>query len=176
MTDIRSQMRDQRYYRRLILRRADDQVYLERWGLSHVRIGGILLHKMTAPDPGLDLHDHPWTFVTIPLVGGYLEERAPTREACGLAEIAEHFARDYPHDPARRGVVEERRRFRPKVMRLDECHRIIALRRRTVWTLVINGPRRRTWGFYVPKGWKNYRRYGEEEREARRDLVSEVPR
>lgn len=156
--------RDGRIIRRLILRRGDGQVYLERWGISHPRVGGVLLHCMTAPDPGLDLHDHPWSFVTIPVVGSYSEERAQTREA---VELADH---------AVGGDVQWVRRWRPRLMRLDECHRIIALHRETVWTLVINGPRRRTWGFYVPSGWKDYRRYGDEERAARRDLFSEVPR
>lgn len=52
-------------YRRLTLRRADGEVYLNRWGIGHDRVGGVLLHRMDAPDPGVDLHDHPWWFVSI---------------------------------------------------------------------------------------------------------------
>lgn len=135
-------------YRRLRLRRDDGSVYLDRWGLTLDRVGGVYLHRMTAPDPGLDLHDHPWTFVTVPLWGGYTEERALCREAVELARIADAFG-----STCTRGVVEERLAFRPRRMRLDECHRITHLRRRTAWTLVLRGPRVRTWGFYEPAGF-----------------------
>ena len=135
-------------YRRLRLRRTDGRVYLDRWGVSADRIGGVYLHRMTAPDPGLDLHDHPWTFVTVPLWGGYLEERAATNEASELAEHAERLGIEC------RGMSGVVRPFRPRRMRLDECHRIIRLNRRTAWTVVFRGPRRRKWGFYTPTGFE----------------------
>ena len=160
--------RDRKVVRRLRLRRSDGEVYLDRWGLSHVRLGGVLLHRMDAPDPGPDLHDHPWWFVTIPLWGGYTELRAEARDAClyaGLAQAQEEMAGVGPDQTAcRRGVEEVRRPFRPRVMRLGECHTIVSLRRRRAWSLVINGPRRRSWGFFAPEGWIHYQRYGSERR------------
>lgn len=150
-------------YRRLRLRRADGRIYLDRWGLSLDRIAGVYLHRMAAPDPGVDLHDHPWTFVTIPLWGGYTEERALSREAQQYAMLAEA----YP--TCTRGVVEERLPRRPRMMRLDECHRITHLSRRTVWTLVLRGPRRRSWGFFEPGGWVR----AQNEANARRPLAAE---
>lgn len=155
--------------RRMRLRRADGEIYLERWGISHKRIGGILLHRMTAPDPGVDLHDHPWTFITIPLWGAYIEERADTRQAPIMARIAELH-----HDTCRRGVVTVVSWLRPKRMRLDECHRIIRLKRKTVWTLVLNGPVRRGWGFYMPGGYVDQYTYDATVRMQRRDLYNEV--
>lgn len=126
-------------WRRLQLTREDGAVYLDRWGLMG-KWGSIYLHRMTAPDPGMDLHDHPWAFLTIPLVGGYREARNETRyENAGPAH--------------RYSRVERVRQFRPKLMRLDECHRILELHRTPTWTLVITGPKRRTWGFYEPDGW-----------------------
>lgn len=160
--------RDGRIWRRLRLRRADGRVYLERWGLSHPRIGGVLLHRMDAPDPGRDLHDHPWTFVTIVLWGGYTEERASARGAPMLAQIADRWP-----ETCQRGVVEKVRPFRPRRMRLDECHTITELTRRTSWSLVINGPRRRTWGFFMPDGWIDYQTYDRTVRAERRDLWAE---
>jgi cellulose synthase/poly-beta-1,6-N-acetylglucosamine synthase-like glycosyltransferase len=67
-------------YRRLTLRRADGRVYLNRWGIGHDRIGGVLLHRMDAPDPGIDLHDHPWWFASLIIKGGYTEARATIRQ------------------------------------------------------------------------------------------------
>ena len=49
-------------YRRLTLRRSDGRVYLNRWGIGDDRIGGVLLHRMDAPDPGTNLHDPPVVF------------------------------------------------------------------------------------------------------------------
>lgn len=155
-------------YRRLTLRRADGQVYLNRWGLSHDRIGGILLHAMEAPDPGVDLHDHPWWFVSFVLWGGYTEQRSLVREAPMLAQIAERFG-----PSALRGVEVKRRPLSMRSMRLDECHTITTLHRRTCWTLVIKGPRRRSWGFYLPGGYMPEAEYDATMRAERRDLWSD---
>jgi hypothetical protein len=160
--------RDRRIRRRLRLRRADGRIYLDRWGLSHPRIGGVLLHRMSAPDPGGDLHDHPWTFVTIVLWGGYTEQRVDTRTAPVRAEMA-----DRRPDLHARGRTQRVHPFRPRMMRLDEAHTITTLTRRTSWSLVINGPRRRTWGFYMPEGWVDYRTYDDTVRAERRDLYAE---
>ena len=50
--------------------------FLRRRGIEHPRVGGVLVHALDGPDPGLDLHDHPWSFVTIVLRGGYSEKVA----------------------------------------------------------------------------------------------------
>lgn len=155
--------------RRLTLRRADGQVYLNRWGIGHDRVGRVLLHKMEAPDPGVDLHDHPWWFVSIVVWGGYTEQRADIREAPMLARIAARFG----SPGCSRGVVEERRPGSIRLMRLTECHTITDLHRRTCWTLVIGGPRRRRWGFYLPAGYMVEAEYDATVRAERRDLWSE---
>lgn len=153
------------------LRRFDGKVYLDRWGLQAPRIGGIFLHRMDAPDPGLDLHDHPWTFLSIILWGGYIEERALCRSAPLLAHAAEVLDDKIP-----RGETVERRRWLSwRVMRLDQCHRITALTRPRVWSLVIVGPYRRSWGFYLPRGYIGERAYDETVRPERRDLWNEEP-
>lgn len=154
-------------YRRLRLRRADGQVYLNRWGFGHDRLGRVLLHRMDAPDPGMDLHDHPWWFVSIVLWGGYTELRAGTRSAPTFAAFAEK------HPTCDRGYEVERRVLSVKTMRLDECHTITDLHRRRCWTLVIGGPRRRPWGFYLPSGWVSEPTYDATVRAERRDLWSD---
>ena len=140
-------------YRHFRLRRSDGQVYLSRWGFSHRRIGGILLHRMDAPDPGLDLHDHPWWFVSIVLWGGYVEQRTDIRNASARAEMVEH------HGIYGRGDTVVRRRFSVRTMRLDECHTITRLLGKRSWSLVIKGPHRRMWGFYLPEGYLPADRY-----------------
>lgn len=141
-------------YRRLTLRRSDGLVYLHRWGLSHDRIGGVLLHRMDAPDPGIDLHDHPWWFVSIIIKGGYVEARASNRQPNEQAWIT-------------------RKPWSVKTMRLDECHTITSLLTKHSWSLVLKGPRRRSWGFYVNEEWMPESVYDGTVRIHRRDLWSE---
>lgn len=149
--------------RRLRLRRYDGQVYLDRRGLTIDWIGGIYLHKMSAPDPGLDLHDHPWSFASLILWGGYTEERCEAREACNVAYLANVFV----GVPRGREVTWKPGSFHR--LGLNECHRITKLTRRTCWTLVLRGPRVREWGFYAPDGWIKDEDYSAR----RRDLWTE---
>ena len=59
-------------------------------------------------------------------------------------------------------------------MRLDECHTITDLPKGRSWSLVIGGPRRRRWGFYLPTGYVDERTYDETVRANRRDMWAEV--
>lgn len=143
---------------------------MRRWGFTLDPIGGMYLHRFDAPDPGLDLHDHPWSFVSILLWGSYTEERAPIRQAAIYARLAEEFPRS-----CTRGVTERRRWLSVRTLRLDECHRVTDLHGRgPVWTLILRGPRRRQWGFYIPTGWMHEHEYDDTIRSERRDLWNEV--
>lgn len=165
-------MASKKLYRRLTLRRADGRVYLNRWGFGHDRIGKVLLHRMDAPDPGIDLHDHPWSFLTIILWGGYTEERASIRDAERLATVADVLD-DLADEQHPRGEVQRVRWLSARLMRLDECHRITELRRKTSWSLVICGPVRRGWGFYTSDGYVPEPIYDQTIRAGRRDLWSD---
>lgn len=155
------------FYRRLTLRRADGQVYLNRWGIGHDRIGGVYLHRMAAPDPGVDLHDHPWWFASLIVWGGYTELRADTREASMLARIADE------HPTCTRGIPVHRRWLSARTMRFDECHTITTLNRPVSWSLILRGPRRRKWGFYLADGYMPEAQYDATVRAGRRDLWSD---
>lgn len=146
---------------RLRLRRADGQVYLDRWGFQFPPRGdrplfGAFLHKMDASDPGIDLHDHPWNFVSLILRGGYRELRAPIR--CPQAKV---------------GTL--RRPWSLRLFRLDECHTITDLwQRGRSWSLVLHGPKRRQWGFYVDGRWMYWEEYERTVRSERRDMWAEI--
>lgn len=163
----------------MTLRRADGRIYLDRWGFE-TRFFGVYLHRIDAPDPGVDLHDHPWSFASLILAGGYYEERVRGREAPRWAEGAERFEERYFDDGREiqhvaRGVVVHRPRFSLRSLRLDEAHRIVELDDdRPCWTLVFRGPRRRVWGFYMPTGWVDADTYDKTVRAQRRDLWNEV--
>lgn len=58
-----------------IIGRADDQQPLmTRWILFRVPWFGIYVHKFHRSDAEFALHDHPWSFLTLILWGGYVEE------------------------------------------------------------------------------------------------------
>lgn len=127
---------------RFRLRRPDGKVYLERWGFElgkAGRFGGIFLHHMTGPDPGLDMHDHPWWFGSLVLKGGYGEARA---DVSGGKWVTPKLLQP-----------RWRKRFSWATTPLHTAHTIVNLLHPNTWTLVIHGFRRRDWGFYTPKGW-----------------------
>lgn len=135
---------------RMRLRREDGEVYLNRWGWERDWLGGIFLHRMDAPDPGFDLHDHPWNFWSLIVWGGYEEERSDTRQAPLFARTADAWG----HWSVTRGHVIERRALTMRRLTKLECHRVTNLFKRHSWSIVIHGPRfnRRRWGFYLPSG------------------------
>lgn len=139
---------------RIRLRRKDGDTYLERWGWE-CRWFGVFIHKMSAPDPGVHLHDHPWTFLTLILKGGYVEERALCTEAPKLAALAEEHERasSMPQYHAPYGDEKHRYPLSARIFRKREAHRIVRLLEDHSWSLVVHGPKNRGWGFYTAQGF-----------------------
>lgn len=150
--------------------KSNGKTFLRRRGIDAGRLG-IYLHRIDAPDPGLDLHDHPWPFVSIMLRGGYVEEWDDTRTASAGAMAAEKvedpdgFYRDppLPRGTAPRGYRRAWRRGTVHRMPLTIAHRITSAEPGTV-TLIIRGRKSRSWGFYLPTGWVDWREYDYDER------------
>ncbi|MFT5804979.1 MAG: hypothetical protein ACI9R8_002029 [Candidatus Paceibacteria bacterium] len=100
--------------------------YLHRWCIKpRGRDENQYLHHILAPDYPV-LHDHPWTFKSIILHGGYTE-MTPT----GLVE-------------RQAGDVYEKK--------ADDLHYISAVLPDT-WTLIFTGPTTRDWGFLSDGQW-----------------------
>ena len=125
--------------------------FLRRRGLD-LRMFGIYVHDIEQPDPGLDLHDHPWPFVSIILRGAYTEQHGDTRFASALAYLVDQF----PVADAR--FTRTWRRWSAHRIRMTEAHRIISCEPGTR-TLVIRGRKTRRWGFYTPTGWVDQTSY-----------------
>lgn len=100
--------------------------YLTRWRIVQTPWFGLYLHRMDGPDPRPTLHDHPWSFLSVVLRGGYYEHRL---------------------DPMTL-KVERRWVTRFNRMRPSDAHFIKALRRVPTWTFVVVGRRVRTWGYF----------------------------
>ena|SRR5689334_5827737 len=97
-------------------------IYMKRLYILATPWFGFMFHRLYRPDQQRDLHDHPWSFLSIILRGFYREN---TPEG-----------------------IQERRWFNWKSA--EDRHSIRFVSRIPVWTFVITGPRRRKWGFWVP--------------------------
>lgn len=132
--------------KRIVLDRESNEPYLERYYLflkdrKHFPFN-VFLHKFLKSDPD-DLHDHPWSYATIILKGGYYEW-IPTYDTKGrkLTEVA-----------VWRGPGSYR------VSSADSFHRIELDPAVTCWTLFMPGPQRRDWGFMVRDTWVQWEKY-----------------
>jgi len=120
-----------------------DKVYLARLRIIETPWFSLFLHAIHTPDDQRYLHDHPWSFVSLVLRGGYEEIFAwhighAVRYANGLFS----------------GTI--RRTWTPlSVHRINrgEFHTIRSLKRSPTWTLLFVGPRRQDWGFATKDGW-----------------------
>lgn len=99
--------------------------YMKRWWLLRLGPLHIRVHNILSPDPGRDLHSHPWRFRTFILRGWYKEERA---------SFPRKFTR-YAGDTS--------------AMDRDEWHKITNISRAGVWTLFVTIGKPKGWGFRV---------------------------
>lgn len=114
--------------------------FLKRWRLLQTPWFSIFVHRMQVPDPGTDLHDHPWGFASLVLRGGYTEVLADSRRA----------------DDEQ--VTRHRPRWSLARVRLDQAHTVVTLDRSPTWTLIVTGRTPRRWGFYVDGVWQDWER------------------
>lgn len=113
-------------------------LYMRRWRIGPRRWFGLRLHHIVRSDRDSELHDHPFSFVSIILRGGYLEHRADGSATWyGPGSIIYRSA-ETPH-------------------RLELS--------RPTWTLVIRGPLRRTCGFMTARGWVPWTTFVQESRD-----------
>ena len=117
-----------------------DVDYLRRWYLVECPWFTLLVQCIGGPDESGDLHDHPWSFLSILLRGSYGE-----RTNAGSRHV-------------------ERFNFKWA----EDFHTIEWLwMGRPVWSFLFCGPRRRVWGFATEDGWVPFNKYlkrGEEPR------------
>ena len=118
-----------------LVREADGVTYLTRWWLVKTPWGGVALHRMDAPDARETVHDHPFSFVSVVLRGGYVERRLRPE----VMRVEE------------RHVVHRVNRMRAGV----DAHSIRELLAVPTWTLLFVGRNRRRWGFWQETEYMN---------------------
>ncbi len=130
------------------------EVYLKRWRLvDFPRLFGIKLHHIRMSDnpETRGLHDHPWSFISIRLRRNYTELRP------GVNFLHFSLLNQDRQWTARAGLLSwvftEKRRRRWSFTRCTDLHAVqLDDTGRGCWTLVLNGPRVREWGFRFPGG------------------------
>lgn len=104
------------------------------------------LHLIATADFDREFHDHPWTFISLVLRGGYWERR-PTSTTPNWRREGEEDYYDTWRGP---GSIALRR--------YTDRHRIISVESDTL-TLVIVFRKRQSWGFFTREGkvhWRDY--------------------
>lgn len=101
-------------------------LHFRRWSILSTPWFSIYLHKIYRSDEDFHQHDHPWSFLSFILSGGYIEE-------------SEEKKKEY-------------RRFSWNFKRAETPHKI-QLTNGPTTTLIFCGPRRRTWGYHVNQPW-----------------------
>ena len=130
-----------------------DSDYLSRTTLLKTRWGNLYLHRFHRSD-GMDLHDHPFNFVSLILWNGYVEVTPCGKKCTGTGFPAWICPRC-----GNTGYV--RRRKWPGMIlfrRATHAHRIELINGRRAITLIWRSPYVREWGFFCPR-WKHWRDY-----------------
>jgi hypothetical protein len=130
------------YLRRFFLRRG-------KKGSTTGDEGGIFLHVIHRQDDDRDPHDHPWSFTSLILKGGYWDEQwLWVDDDRSWPDYRVHTGNEW----VGRGRIVKRS--------AEHLHRVQGITPgRPAWTLVFTGPRRREWGFTTEHGWVHWREY-----------------
>lgn len=135
-TGLRPEHRWALFERTTILDPADpSRRYLGRLRVIETPWFACFLHRFDHPDSVRHLHDHPWSFVSVVLRGGYDEL------------FATDFDRAVEHADGDPAPIRRWRAGSAHRIRRGEFHAISQLERRPTWTLLFVGPRRQDWGF-----------------------------
>jgi hypothetical protein len=138
-------------FRRLIGACTGGGLLLTRYHIFDNRWFGVYLHRLNQSDEERAPHDHPWSFISVLLTGGYTEVTPVFCSVNGGCTPAED----------KRWYHQLSVLFRPA----EYIHRLELTK--PTWTLVLRGPERRTWGFWVvnptnmTREWMDHREYGE---------------
>lgn len=116
------------------------QVYLRRLRIIQTPMVGIFVHWIYEPDIDRHPHDHPWSFCSLVLRGGYTEK----------------IYRSLGGKPYQRQHKTLSAHFMP----IDRAHRITHLNGNVV-TLIVTGRRLRTWCFWTPSGLVEWNKLGD---------------
>jgi hypothetical protein len=117
-----------RHFRRLDITNSEGSVFMRRYYLLKLGWFNVYLHHILRSDEDMCLHDHPWRFATLILIGGY-------------REVLPHGFRWRPPGT----FLFRAAAFRHRVE--VDC---------PAWSLVFVGRKFRPWGFFTRYGWRQW--------------------
>lgn len=112
--------------------------FVRRWTIVAPSGRGLRIHHFLPATEEFTAHDHPWAFLTVVVRGGYVD-------------ITSRNGQEVARDAVRAPGIRYRSRHHE--------HRTLT-GEQGAWTIVINGPVRRNWGFWSAAGqWLPWRAY-----------------
>lgn len=63
-----------KFFKKKVIHRGDNKPYLVRYNLFECELFSIKIHHILLSDDDCQ-HDHPWSFISVILWGGYTEHR-----------------------------------------------------------------------------------------------------
>jgi hypothetical protein len=132
--------------KRIVMDRQANEPYLERYYVflkdRKYFPFNVFIHKFLKSDPD-DVHDHPWSYATIILKGGYYEWT--------------------PNFDLQGAKISETRHWRGpghfRICPANSYHRVELKAGTDCWTMFMPGPQRREWGFLVNNKWIHNEQY-----------------
>lgn len=125
-----------------------DKPYLQRWTIFKCKWFSIKIHKTILSDPA-DLHDHPWSYVSVILWGGYFEHTQSVKYLTTETGLY-HW----------KIVTAIRKRYYPGcilVRKAQNPHRLEIPNNKYCITMIFTSYKWRDWGFVTKNGWKSHK-------------------
>lgn len=149
-----------------------DTPYLSRWYLFQSKHLNVYLHKFHRADSD-ELHDHPWSFISIVLWNGYIEEtfkKQPKQYTLkrflfnGRSEVQKsaYGPLYYRNVPELQHFPTQKKRIYPGQIifrRATHAHRVELINDKPAYTLLINFGYIRQWGFFTKNYWQHFMSY-----------------
>jgi len=142
-----------------VIMNCDGDPYLYRWYLISKPWLGVYLHKFVRSDEDRAPHDHPWSFIVIPIWRGYVEHSERKCKCLTCVGHPTQGARMVPRRTRVRPIIGTR--WRPATYR----HRVALIRDGTdkelpSWSIFIRFKKSHDWGFWPGErtfiGWREW--------------------
>lgn len=137
----------------------DECPVIVRWTILKTPLGKLLVHHFLPNADDRAVHDHPASFVTLVLRGGY-DDRVPCTGCDGEGLCPGHVVGGRCMECGGEGVVVGDR-MRPGMVRLrraEHTHRT-RVGPEGCWTVVLMARKRREWGFWREGRWMHWREH-----------------
>lgn len=115
----------------------EGKTHFRRWAIAETEFFNIYVHNVARSDEEKDPHDHPWSFVSLILKGGYREQVWTKGVMRTVVNTPGHLV----------------------IRRTTDFHKLTLLGD-SAWTLVLTGPKvHALWGYQTAMGWIDHVNY-----------------